>query len=284
MGKRKEEEMKTLIIQLYVILIFTIVSSMALCAGDTPAKDSEKKDKSADESLIENGDPNVSAIIKHIDDMYRSESSISRMKLIITKPRNKRTLGMKTWTKGEEKALVVIQSPPREKGTATLKIDRNLWNYLPRINRTIRIPPSMMMVSWMGSDFTNDDIVHEASFHEDYNYSLIGESEDPNGWLIELKAKPDIVGLWEKLEVVVSKDGRIPLLARYFDRKGRLARVFKYSDVKNFDGHIIPSKLTLIPKDEDKRGHKTELIYEDIDFNVPVPDRTFSLSNLERIR
>ena len=131
---------------------------------------------------------------------------------------------MKTWTKGQEKALVVIQSPPREKGTATLKIDRNLWNYLPRIKRTIRIPPSMMLTSWMGSDFTNDDIVHEASFEKDYNYSLIGESKDPNGWLIELKAKPEIVGLWKKLEFVVSKDGRIPLVARYFDRKGRLAR------------------------------------------------------------
>lgn len=276
--------MKTFITQIYVILIFMTVNFMAVYADDTPAKDSVKKEKITNPSFIENGDPNLSAIIKHIDNMYRSESSISLMTLIVTKPRNKRTLSMKIWTKGEEKALVVIQSPPREKGTATLKIDRNLWNYLPRIKRTIRIPPSMMLASWMGSDFTNDDIVHEASFHKDYNYSLIGQSEDPNGWLIELKAKPDIVGLWKKLEVVVSKDGRIPLVARYFDRKDRLARTFQYSEVKNFDGHIIPSKLTLIPKDKDKKGHKTELIYEDIDFNAPVPDRAFSLSSLERKR
>jgi outer membrane lipoprotein-sorting protein len=284
MGKRKEEEMKTFITQIYIILILMAVNSMAGYADEPPAKDSTNKEKTTSRPLIENGDPNLSAIIKHIDEMYRSESSISLMTLIVTKPRNKRTLSMKTWTKGEEKALVVIQSPPREKGTATLKIDRNLWNYLPRIKRTIRIPPSMMLASWMGSDFTNDDIVHEASFHKDYNYSLIGQSEDPNGWLIELEAKPDIVGLWKKLEIVVSKDGRIPLVARYFDRKGRLARTFLYSEVKNFNGHIIPSKLTLIPKDKDKKGHKTEIIYEDIDFNVPVSDRTFSLSNLERIR
>ena len=284
MGKSKEEEMKTFITQLYVILIFMAVNSMFIYAGEPPAKGSVRREKTTNRSLIQNGDTNLSAIIKHIDDMYRSECSISRMTLIVTKPRNKRTLSMKTWTKGEEKALVVIQSPPREKGTATLKIDRNLWNYLPRIKRTIRIPPSMMLASWMGSDFTNDDLVHEASFHKDYNHSLIGQSEDPNGWLIELEAKPDIVGLWKKLEGVVSKDGRIPLVARYFDRKGRLARTLQYREVKNFDGHIIPSKLTLIPEDKDKKGHKTELIYEDIDFNVAVSDRTFSLSSLERIR
>ncbi len=276
--------MKTFITQICAILIFMAVNSMAIYANEPSAKDSTKKEKTTSRPLIENGDPNLSAIIKHIDEMYRSESSISLMTLIVTNPRNKRTLSMKTWTKGEEKALVVIQSPPREKGTATLKIDRNLWNYLPRIKRTIRIPPSMMLASWMGSDFTNDDIVHEASFHKDYNYSLIGQSVDPNGWLIKLEAKPDIVGLWEKLELVVSKDGRIPLVARYFDRKGRLARTFQYSEVKNFNGHIIPSKLTLIPEDKDKKGHKTESIYEDIKFNVPVPDVTFSLSNLERIR
>lgn len=272
--------MKRGTIRATVILVSIFVFSVVFHAGNTLGRGSAKTDNPTKRSFIENGEPNLSAIIKHIDDIYRSKSSMSRLKLIVTKPRNKRTLAMKTWTKGEEKVLVIIEAPPREKGTATLKIEKNLWNYLPRIRRTIRIPPSMMLTSWMGSDFTNDDLVHEASFHKDYESSLVGPSEDPNGWLIELKARPDIVGLWKKLEVIVSEDGRIPLVARYYDRKGRLARTLYYSDVKNFDGHIIPSKLALIP--EDKKGHKTELVYEDIDFDVLVPDRTFSLSNLER--
>ena len=280
MGKGKEEEMKRSTTLISVTLIFASIFSAGSRGGDALGKDSAGSENPMRRFLIEDGDPNLSAIIKHIDDMYRSKSSISHLKLIVTKPRNKRTLAMKTWTKGEEKVLMIIEAPPREKGTATLKIKKNLWNYLPRIRRTIRIPPSMMLTSWMGSDFTNDDLVHEASFHKDYESSLVGPSEDPNGWLIELKAKPDIVGLWKKLEVIVSEDGRIPLVSRYYDRKGRLARTLYYSDVKDFDGHIIPSKLVLIP--EDKKGHKTELIYEDIDFDVPVPDRTFSLSNLER--
>jgi hypothetical protein len=279
-GKRNEGEMKRHKLQVAVISTSIFFFSVVFLVGNTLGGNSAKTDNPTKQSFIENGEPNLDAIIKYIDDMYRSKSSISRLKLIVTKPRNKRTLTMKTWTKGEEKVLVIIEAPPREKGTATLKIERNLWNYLPRIRRTIRIPPSMMLTSWMGSDFTNDDLVHEASFQKDYDYSLVGRSADPNGWLIELKAKPDIVGLWKKLEVIVSEDGRVPLLARYYDRKGRLARTLYYSDVKNFDGHIIPSKLALIP--EDKKGHKTELIYEDIDFDVPVPDLTFSLSNLER--
>ncbi|MBN1975675.1 MAG: outer membrane lipoprotein-sorting protein [Sedimentisphaerales bacterium] len=232
--------------------------------------------------FIKDGVLDVNAVVKHFEDLYRSASSISEVELKITKPRNERTLEMKMWTKGEEKALIVIQSPAREKDTATLKVDNNLWNYLPRINRTIRIPPSLMMNSWMGSDFTNDDLVRESSFTKDYIYKLAGHTENPPGWQVDLIAKPDIVGLWNKFELIVSEDGTIPLQAKYYDRRDRLARTIIWSDVKDFDGHIIPSKMLLTPEDE--KGQKTEMIYNDINFNVTVPDDMFSLSQLERKR
>ena len=189
---------------------------------------------------------------------------------------------MKVWTSGEEKALIVIQSPPREKGMATLKVDKNLWNYMPKIKRTIRIPPSMMLASWMGSDFTNDDLVRESSFREDYGYELVGRSEEPPGWLVRFDAKPDMVGLWKRFELVVSEDGTIPIEARYFDRKDRLARTIYWTDIREFDGRRIPARMTLIPID--KEGQKTELVYLDIDFDVEVPDSAFSLSALEQKR
>ena len=220
--------------------------------------------------------------MKHFEDMYRSTSSISEVQLKITRPRSERTLEMKVWTKGEEKALIVIQSPAREKDTATLKVDKNLWNYLPRINRTIRIPPSLMMSSWMGSDFTNDDLVRESSFSKDYTYKLAGHSDDPPGWQIDLIARPDVVGLWNKFELIVSEDGRIPVQAKYYDRKDRLARTIYWSQVKDFGGHVVPSKMELIPEDE--KNKKTEMIYSDIQFDVTVPDDMFSLSQLERKR
>ena len=235
-----------------------------------------------DESFVKDGEVDVEAVVKYFEDLYRSDSSVSVAKLIATKPRRERTLEMKIWTRGEERALIVIESPAREKGTATLKVEKNLWNYLPRIKRTIRIPPSMMLASWMGSDFTNDDLVKESSYSKDYVYELVGPSEEPKGWRVRFTAKPDIVGLWNRFELVLSEDARIPLEAEYYDRKDRLARTITWSDVRVFDGKRIPSRMVLIPQDQE--GRKTEMIYSEIDFNVSVPESTFSLSNLEQTR
>ena len=236
----------------------------------------------ADHPFVREGRVDLDAVVKYFEDLYRSDSSISVAKLTVTKPRSKRTLEMKIWTRGEEKALIVIRQPARERGTATLKVDKNLWNYLPRIKRTIRIPPSMMLASWMGSDFTNDDLVKESSYSKDYEYELVGPSEQPKGWLVRFTARPDIVGLWNRFELILSEDARIPIQAKYYDRKDRLARIMHWSDVKVFDGKRIPSRMVLIPAD--KEGHVTEMVYLDIDFDVKVPDKTFSLSNLEQRR
>lgn len=256
-----------------LLVIFTIL----LGASCLQARDPEQ-------SFIKNGKLDVDAAVKHFEDMYRSDSSIATAQLIVTKPRRTRKMKMKMWTKGEEKALIVIVAPAREKGTATLKVDKNLWNYLPRIKRTIRIPPSMMLGSWMGSDFTNDDLVKESSYREDYTYSMAGRSEVPKGWRVRFDAKPDTVGLWKRFEVVLSPDGTLPLEGRYYDRKGRLSRITRWSDVKEFDGRRVPSKMTLTPQDSDKKGHKTEMVYHDIKFDVEVQDSMFSLSELERKR
>ncbi len=168
----------------------------------------------ADHPFVKDGQVDIDAVVKYFEDLYRSDSSISLAKLTVTKPRRKRTLEMKIWTQGEDKALIVIRNPARERGTATLKVDKNLWNYLPRIKRTIRIPPSMMLASWMGSDFTNDDLVKESSYSKDYEYELVGPSEQPRGWLVRFTAKPDIVGLWNRFELILSEDGRIPIEAK----------------------------------------------------------------------
>ncbi len=251
-------------------------------AGALPITDVNNLLSKLDKGFIRDGKLDLDAVIDYIEDMYRSRSSISQMTLIVTKPRQTREMSMKVWTSGKEKALIVIESPAREKGTATLKVEKNLWNYLPRIKRTIRIPPSMMLTSWMGSDFTNDDLVREASYTVDYTYKLIGWSNNPEGWLINFEAKPDVVGLWKRWELFVSQNGRIPLVARYYDRKDRLSRTMRWSDVREFDGRQLPARMEIIP--EDKQGHKTELVYEKISFDVDVPESTFSLSSLEQKR
>ncbi len=268
---------------LFAVLFCVLASLMSIQAETGPQDDpNDTRQAGTEEPFIKDGKLDLEAVVKYFEDMYRADRSISEARVIITKPRRERTLQMKIWTLGEERALIVIQAPPREKGTATLKVDKNLWNYLPRIKRTIRIPPSMMLASWMGTDFTNDDLVRESSYSKDYEYELVGASQEPAGWLVRFTAKPDIVGLWNRFELVVSLDGRIPLEAKYYDRKDRLSRILQWSDVKEFDGRRIPAKLSLVPLD--KEGHRTEMIYLDIDFDANVPEATFSLSNLEQTR
>jgi outer membrane lipoprotein-sorting protein len=236
----------------------------------------------APDTFLKDGGLDLEAVVKHFEDLYRSDSSISTVALTVTRPRRTRTMTMKVWTRGRDKALIVIQEPVREAGTATLKVDTNLWNYLPRIKRTIRIPPSMMLASWMGTDFTNDDLVRESSYIDDYEYQLAGRSDDPAGWVVRFDAKPELVGLWSRIELVLSEDGTIPLQARYYDRRERLARTMRWDDVREFDGRRLPVRLTLEPEDEE--GNKTEMRYLAIQFDADVPESVFSLSYLERQR
>jgi outer membrane lipoprotein-sorting protein len=225
--------------------------------------------------------PDVDALLAYLDDLYRSTSSIATIEITVISPHTTRTLRVKAWTRGQDDALIVIQAPPREAGTATLRVGRNLWNYLPRIARTIRVPASMMLGSWMGTDFTNDDLVKESSLEKDYVTTVDRRSESPPGWWLTLRVKPDVVGLWSKIEMLVGDD-RLPIEERHYDRRGRLARVLRYDDVETMGGRRLPTHFTLTPTDEP--GKRTELRYLSIDFEVKLPDDTFSLSRLEQNR
>ena len=226
--------------------------------------------------------PDVEEVLRRLDDLYRSSASVGRIELTVISPGATRTLRLKAWTKGEEKSLVVIEAPAREAGIATLRVGDNLWNYLPRIARTIRVPASMMLSSWMGTDFTNDDLVKESSYRRDFTSRIEGRSEEPAGWLIVSEVKPGVVGRWAKLEMVVNDEGTFPLEIRYFDRRGRLARTLTFDDVQKMGNRRIPAHLTLVPEGEE--GKRTEMRYLDVRFNADVPEDTFSLSRLERSR
>ncbi|BDG07065.1 outer membrane lipoprotein-sorting protein [Anaeromyxobacter paludicola] len=225
--------------------------------------------------------PDLDALLHHLDDLYRSRSSIGRMELSVTGPRVQRSLRLKAWTIGEDRALVVIEAPPREAGTATLKVGENLWNWLPRIARTIRVPPSMMLGSWMGTDFTNDDLVKESSLRKDFTTRIEARTADPPGWKLVSDVRPGVVGRWQRIETFVS-DERLPVREVFYDRKGRRARTLTFDDVRALGGRRLPARLTLLP--EDDPGRRTELRYLELELDVPVAAETFSLSRLERTR
>lgn len=225
--------------------------------------------------------PEVEGVLTRLDDLYRSTSSIARIEVSVVSPRTTRSLTLKAWTRGEEQALIVIEAPPREAGIATLRVGENLWNYLPRIARTIRVPPSMMLGSWMGTDFTNDDLVKESSLRKDFDSSLGPRSASPPGWWIRLEVKPGVVGRWAKIEILVSDD-LLPVEERHYDRKGRLARTILFDEVKGMGGRTIPTHMVLTPTEDG--GRRTEMRYLDVRFNAPVADETFSLKRLEERR
>lgn len=225
--------------------------------------------------------PDVNALLQHLDDLYRSKSSIARIQIDVTTTRSTRSMRLRAWTRGEEEVLVLIEAPPREAGTSTLRVGNNLWNYLPKIARTIRVPPAAMLGSWMGTDFTNDDLVKESSLRKDFAARIDRRSEAPPGWWLTLEVKPDVVGRWARIDVLVS-DERLPVEERHYDRKGRLARTMHFDDVKVLGGRRLPAHIALVPADS--VGQRTEMRYLDVQFDIPLADDTFSLSRLERVR
>ncbi|MEJ2108577.1 MAG: outer membrane lipoprotein-sorting protein [Acidobacteriota bacterium] len=197
----------------------------------------------------------------------------------IVTPNWQRTLRMKSWTEGKEKTLIRLLSPPKEEGTATLRLGNEMWNYLPRANKIMKIPPSMMMSSWMGSDFTNDDLVKEFTFLDDYVYEFAQpEDAKPDLLYIAFIPKEGLPVVWGKIVAAVNKDNYLPEWDRYYDEKGRLMRVINFRDVKDFDGRLIPAVMEIVP--QDKKDQKTVLRYIKAEFNNAIPEDVFSLRNL----
>jgi len=197
----------------------------------------------------------------------------------IVTPNWQRTLSMKAWTEGMKKTLLRITSPKKEMGVATLRIQNEMWNYLPKTNKVMKVPPSMMMSSWMGSDFTNDDLVKEFSLFEDYSYELI-EIPDSDTSLMFINSIPreDLPVVWGNVVIAVRKSDHIPVWQKYYDEKGNLMRVLTYSNVRKFGDRIIPSTMEMVPMT--KEGNKTVIRYLTVEFDAEIPEEMFTLRSL----
>ncbi len=226
----------------------------------------------------------MTAIIKEADEKFRGSSSIGELTMIIERPTWSRTVSMKNWTLGTDYSLIYITAPAKEKGQVFLKREKEMWNWVPNIERMIKIPPSMMMQSWMGSDFTNDDLVNESQLARDYSNKLLGE-EEIEGYTcykVELIPHEDAPVVWGKVIMWISKKELHWLKGEFYDEDEYLVNTEILSDVKMMDDREMPTRLEMIPADED--GHKTILIFDKIDFNVKIKESFFSQQNMKRIR
>lgn len=223
-------------------------------------------------------------IVKKADQKVRGESSIASMTMKIERPTWSRNVDLKAWSKGTDFSLILITDPPRDKGTAFLKRKTEIWNWVPSISRVVKLPPSMMMQSWMGSDFKNDDLVKESSMVTDYKHTLVGDSTIAGYpcYQIRMIPKPDAAVVWGKVLIWITKKGYMELRIEFFDENGHLVNTMNASDIKDLGGRELPARMEMIPAD--KPGNKTILIYHSLTFNKPVSENFFSIQNMKRVQ
>lgn len=226
----------------------------------------------------------ATAIIKKADKKYRGNSAKSEMTMTIVRPTWKRTLKFKTWGKGSEYSLALITYPAKEKGQTFLKRNNEMWTWNPKISRLIKMPPSLMSQGWMGSDYTNDDILKESSIVNDYTHKIIGsEAIDGNDcWKIELTPKEDAVVIWGKIIKWISKDEFNQMKSEYYDEDGYLVKTDIASNVKLMGNKKIPTHVEIIPADEP--NHKTIVEINSMVFDIPINDNFFSQQNMKRVK
>jgi outer membrane lipoprotein-sorting protein len=224
-------------------------------------------------------------IIKRADEKFKGEQSgYSVMTMTIVRPTWQRTVEFKSWAKEDDYALTLITAPSREKGQSFLKRKNEMWSWNPSINRLIKLPPSMMSQGWMGSDYTNDDILRESSVVDDYSHSFEGE-ETINGqqcYKIKLTAKEDADILWGSQIWWVDKKEFIVLKAELYDEDGYLVRTETASDLKIMDGRLLPTLIELVPAETE--GQKTILKIIEMKFNLKMEESFFSQQNMKTVR
>lgn len=226
----------------------------------------------------------ASEIITKSDDKMRGETSYSEIIISAVRPKWNKDMKLINWTKGSDYSVSLVKSPAKEKGTVFLKRKAEVWNYIPSVERNIKLPPSMMMQGWMGTDLTNDDMVKQSSIVVDYSHNIIGSEtiQDLDCWKIELIPIEDAPVVWGRIIMWVDKLDYIQMKAEFYDEDSFLINKLLSYNIKNFDGKKLPSKMEFIPVE--KKGQKTIIEYLVWKFGVTIPDKYFTSQYMKRLK
>ncbi|WP_428774842.1 outer membrane lipoprotein-sorting protein [Vibrio sp.] len=229
-------------------------------------------------------DINASEIVAASDKAMRGDSSYSEATMEIIRPDWTRSMSMKSWTKGTELSLVLVTAPAKDKGSASLKRGREMWNWVPSIERVIKIAPSMLSQSWMGSDFTNDDLINQSSIVVDYQHQLIREDsfDGESVWVIDAIAKPDAPVVWSKVTLWISKRNHLQRQVEFYDEFEDRINVLQTFDIKTLGGRELPTRMEMAPVD--KPGNKTVFTTHGAQFNFVIDDDFFSVNQMKSLR
>ena len=246
-----------------------------------PEVESPEPVKTAEPVVEENKMPTVQEITDFLDDLYRSNSSHGKMEMTIVTEYWERTLKLEQWSQGMNKSLIRILKPAKERGIATLKVDKDLWNYFPKTGEEMKIPSSLLADSWFGSHFSNDDLIRESSYNEDYDATIeTGEVENGEKTLkLVLIPKPEAAIVYSKLIFVLRADMQ-PLRAEYMDDDGELVRTMFFKKIKEMGGRTFPCVMELRPAD--KPDEFTRVTYLDMEFDGKISKSKFTLRALRR--
>lgn len=218
------------------------------------------------------------ALVRQTETQYQGRSSHALMHMKVVTAAWTREMTLETWSQGREKMLSKVLSPKKDAGTATLKVGQELWNYLPKIDRLMKIPTSLMGDRWMGSHLTNDDLVKEQKIDEIYSFDVTQETAQEA--TVVATPRPDAAVVWGRIVYHLDLEHGVPRSIRYFDEDGELARTVEFSERRVIDGRYLPTRVRFVPADPP--GEYTELSYERLTFDPPMPSGLFSLRSLRR--
>lgn len=227
---------------------------------------------------------NSTEILERMEQTMRGDSQYAEMTMRIERPRYNREVSMRSWLKDRDYSLILITAPARDEGTVFLMRENDIWNYDPRIDRTTRLPSSMMAQSWMGSDFTNDDLVRDSDIIDDYEHSVLRTEEyaGHEAYVLELIPKPDTPIVWGKVKMWVRKDDYIQLRIENYDQRDRLVNTMKLEEIKRFGNRNVPTRIVVEPAG--KENERTVLTYQKIEFDIDIDEAFFSRANMQRVR
>lgn len=226
---------------------------------------------------------NPKQIVQHAVNLMNGKSSQSEATMTIIRPKWTRKISMKTWSLGNDYSMILITAPAQDNGQTFLKRDNEMWNWLPNISRIIRIPPSMMGQSWMGSDFTNNDVVKRNSLINDYEHKLLGTEtiENYETYKIQLLPKENAPVIWGKVILYIAKKEYFLLKGEYYDEDGILVNLETQTNIRHFGDRDLPATLTIVPVKE--KGKKTILEFQQMNFNVELSEEFFSQQNMKTL-
>ncbi len=223
-------------------------------------------------------------IVQKADEKNRGLSSRGELTMSIVRPDWSRTVSMKAWSKGNDYFMILITAPAKDKGQVFLKRKTDMWNWVPSIDRLIKLPPSMMLQSWMGSDFTNDDLVKGSSIVTDYTHKLLGK-ETVRGmecYKIELDPLPEASVVWGKIISWITVKGLDMWQNEYYDEDMKHVTTDNAYNIKRMGDRDIPTRMEMIPVE--KKGNKTVLEINSMVFNIPMDETFFSQQNMKKVR